>query len=292
MKKNTVNYSFIIPHKNNSLLLKRCIDSIPKQEDIEIIVVDDDSSEDHKTILRGMENITLLIDYNNSKGAGYARNIGLSKAQGKWIFFIDADDTFDKNISNLLYDILEIKEDVVYYNYSIISSHNKMFSACKYITEEVSASDILRLKYKITAPWNKAVKKDFLINNKILFEECLVGNDVLFSYQVGYFVSDNFLIINKPVYNYYIHQNSIVHKKKNDENYYLTICSHVYQMNSFFDSIGLHAFKRSIFIQFGSILLKKGISQFILAIKVFVVNYKFIIKHKNAYVDYIKRQNI
>lgn len=43
-----INYSIIIPHKNISSLLRRCLDSIPERDDLEIIVVDDNSNE--KTI--------------------------------------------------------------------------------------------------------------------------------------------------------------------------------------------------------------------------------------------------
>ena len=42
------NYSFVIPHHNSPTLLNRCLDSIPQREDIEIIVVDDNSDADKK----------------------------------------------------------------------------------------------------------------------------------------------------------------------------------------------------------------------------------------------------
>jgi len=41
-----INYSIIIPHKNTPDLLQKCIDSIPHREDVQIIVVDDNSDED------------------------------------------------------------------------------------------------------------------------------------------------------------------------------------------------------------------------------------------------------
>ena len=92
-------YTIIIPHKNTPQLLQRCLDSIPIRVDIQIIIVDDFSD-------------STIVDFNNfpgsnrlnveiyltkeGKGAGYARNVGLTKAKGKWILFADSDDFFNK----------------------------------------------------------------------------------------------------------------------------------------------------------------------------------------------------
>jgi len=48
------NYSFIIPHKNCPDLLQRCVDSIPERDDVQVIVVDDNSDEGKKNYLIGM----------------------------------------------------------------------------------------------------------------------------------------------------------------------------------------------------------------------------------------------
>ena len=91
------NFSIIIPHKNTPDLLKRCVSSIPRREDVQIIIVDDNSDEkivdfEHFPFL-GTPNATVVFD-KSSKGAGHARNIGLEKAEGKWYLFADSDDFF------------------------------------------------------------------------------------------------------------------------------------------------------------------------------------------------------
>ena len=87
-------YTIIIPHKNCPDLLKRCVDSIPVRDDVQIIVVDDNSDEDKKPSIerKGME--VVLLDASSSKGAGRARNVGLKHAKGKWLLFADADDYY------------------------------------------------------------------------------------------------------------------------------------------------------------------------------------------------------
>ena len=50
-----INYSIIIPHKNIPNLLQRCLDSIPNREDVQIIVVDDNSDPNIVDFVRGKE---------------------------------------------------------------------------------------------------------------------------------------------------------------------------------------------------------------------------------------------
>ena len=98
-------FSFIIPHRNAPFLLARCIDSIPVREDVEIIVVDDNSTPEVLHQLKDIEkrysHIAFIVT-TLSKGAGYARNVGIELAKGKWLLFIDADDFFYPCINGIL----------------------------------------------------------------------------------------------------------------------------------------------------------------------------------------------
>ena len=86
----TITYSFIIPHKNCPDLLQRCVNSIPRRDDVQIIVVDDDSD---PTIVNWNEfqfdddKCIELVLTKGGQGAGAARNEGLKRAVGKWILF-------------------------------------------------------------------------------------------------------------------------------------------------------------------------------------------------------------
>lgn len=70
-------YTFIIPHKNSPDLLQKCLDSIPRRDDVQIIVVDDNSDAgkvdfDH---FPGLDDPTVEVYLTKEgKGAGYARN--------------------------------------------------------------------------------------------------------------------------------------------------------------------------------------------------------------------------
>lgn len=91
---NYFTYSIIIPHKNTITLLRRCVESIPKRNDVQIIVIDDYSdiisAEEWNQFQQVYSHVELYLP-EEGKGAGYARNIGLKHAKGKWIIFADAD---------------------------------------------------------------------------------------------------------------------------------------------------------------------------------------------------------
>ena len=99
-------YSIIIPHFNSSQLLERMLNSIPRRDDIQIIVVDDNSNEIEKGELRKIRrpNVELYFQTTNH-GAGFARNVGLDHVLGQWVIVADADDVFAPNAFETVFRI-------------------------------------------------------------------------------------------------------------------------------------------------------------------------------------------
>lgn len=282
---NSMKYSFIIPHKNSPDLLDRCVASIPKSDDVQIVVVDDNSDEDKKPHLdrKGVE--VVLLDADHSKGAGRARNVGIKHAKGRWLLFIDADDTYSAHISTFLEKYEDANTDVVFFGSTHITNEKedvRLPPQCEGINEE----QLFTLKFWLTEPWNKMVKREFIEHHQIHFEECPVGNDIFYTYQVGYYSGNNYAVYSEPVYNYYINDGSIVHKKKNSEAYYVTICKHVYQCNAFRKFIGYKRRNRNILVKFAAIWVKKGFNQFLFALQVYIRHFREIKRDANLYVDY------
>lgn len=191
-----INYSFIIPHKNIPLLLKRCVDSIPQRDDIEIIIVDDNSSSDIVNF-----DVFPCSDYNNVKvvltkeglGAGFARNQGIDIAQGKWLVFADSDDYF---ITDKLSEMMDCYEnssfDIVYFNVECLyfDSLTPAPNADKQYKQIVEGSEAVTMcRYKLKVPWGKFVKRDFVMSNNIRFDETIVANDRMFSLKTGILAS-------------------------------------------------------------------------------------------------------
>jgi len=111
--------SVIIPVYNQDVLVKRCLDSIPKRSDIEIIVINDGSTDNTLSVLNEYKkeySKLKIITYKNNKGVSHARNRGIDRAIGKYIIFIDSDDYIEPDVFNDIVDNDLDFVDIVFYN--------------------------------------------------------------------------------------------------------------------------------------------------------------------------------
>ncbi|MCH4099753.1 MAG: glycosyltransferase family 2 protein [Prevotella sp.] len=209
MNSKNYNYSIIIPHKNIPKLLQRCLDSIPVRDDIQIIIVDDNSN-------------PAIVDFNNfpghdrkgvecyftkkGEGGGYARNFGLQKAKGKWILFADADDFFTYCLSDILNQYVNDSHDVIYFNANSVDSETYLPSfrvnhLNRYISwhQNNPSKSELYLRYKFGEPWCKMIRYTLIEDHKIRFDEIPIHNDTRFSYLVGFY-APSVCVDNRAVY--------------------------------------------------------------------------------------------
>lgn len=186
--------SIIIPHKNCPELLNQCVASIPERDDIQIIVVDDNSDEGKKPVISRPGVEVILLDAENAKGAGRARNMGLEKATGKWILFSDSDDTFEtENLNRMLDKYQDSEADIVFFNANrvdeqtgeVLSQH---LSKSKYERDAKQYSDFMR--YRSNVPWAKMIRRELIENNSIRFSEVPAANDLFFSAVSGYYAKE------------------------------------------------------------------------------------------------------
>ena len=92
--------SVVITTKNRKDLLLRAIESVKTQtySNIEVIVVDDASTDGTKDICERYDGITYIyISSDESKGGNYARNVGIKQSKGVYIAFLDDDDYWDSS---------------------------------------------------------------------------------------------------------------------------------------------------------------------------------------------------
>lgn len=213
-------YTIIIPHKNTPKLLDRCLNSIPERDDVQIIVIDD-NSDTNKVDFKNFpgvhrKNVEIVFS-KGSKGAGYARNIGLLKAKGKWLMFADADDYYSENLSELLDKYKSVSNiDIVYFNCggespekNRCSAYNQMISA--YFHGDKDA--INKIKFNFWVPWNKIISSDLVKQYNLKFEEIPSGNDAKFSLLASYY-SKHIAIESEIYYVSVIHTTGITLKQK------------------------------------------------------------------------------
>ncbi|WP_294274489.1 glycosyltransferase family A protein [uncultured Chryseobacterium sp.] len=106
-----IGISVIIPIYNMGKFLSQAIDSVLRQSfrNFEILLIDDGSNDDSASICLGYVSSDPRITYyyQNNSGVSAARNVGLSRAGGKYVYFLDSDDSLDKNFLQTSFDAAE-----------------------------------------------------------------------------------------------------------------------------------------------------------------------------------------
>lgn len=189
--------SVIVPVYNVEKYLEECIGSLLNQtvKDIEVICVDDGSTDTSLSILEGFKNKDSRVKIISQKngGAGKARNNGIKYAQGKYIYFFDSDDIAAPNLlEKATQRAEEVNADIVAFNgytfvdddvktkklkrgfnHNIIQDSSEVFSYKDYPQSILSIVNVV--------PWNKLIRTDFIKENDIRFEEISSTNDITFS---------------------------------------------------------------------------------------------------------------
>lgn len=284
--------SIIIPHKNSIVSIERLINSIPKREDFEIIVVDDHSEKENREKLYELAmNIPEMIVIENSTNtfsAGKARNLGLDIAKGRLIMFADADDYFQDSFEYEFEQVYEKDFDIVIYRPYIngelqIGKHLENVFDRYFENPNVETKRHLLLQF--VAPWSKIFNRSFIEVNGFKFDEVMKNNDVMFSKKTAIHAR-NIIIKNQSIYYYDIYENSITNKKTL-ESYYSQIDvnsrSVIYQRKYFSSSELMRTNPEVFFIPYR--LLLKGIWEYkditiiIKTLKIFHKNGLFRIKY-------------
>ena len=133
-----VKVSVIIPVYNVEPYLKECLNSIVNQtlKDIEIICVNDGSTDDSLNIIKRYQNIDSRIKLINQKNSGLSmsRNNGVKVATGDYILFVDSDDWIDLNTAKELYEVAH-KDDLDLLIFQVINydeEQDKLFETNYY----------------------------------------------------------------------------------------------------------------------------------------------------------------
>ena len=176
--------SIIVPVYNMENYLKKCMDSLVNQtlKDIEIIVVNDGSTDNSLNILKEYEKeypkLIKIIDQENG-GISVARNNGIEIATGKYIGFVDSDDFVKIDMFEKLYKkIEETKSDIVvcdYEEYYMNSENYKYIEVIKNIKCDNLYNDPSIINNIDYAPWNKLYKRELFKNirfpKKVKYED-------------------------------------------------------------------------------------------------------------------------
>lgn len=219
MVDNKVLISVIVPVYNVKPYIRQAMDSLLNQtmKNIEIILIDDGSSDGSGTICDDyLEFSNVTVFHKNNEGQGIARNIGITKAKGKYIYFMDSDDYIEVETMQYLYDIAEEKEtDIICFEANIFYDDELLektfsqkedygFGETKFIGKVHSGKETFkylfdRNEYLTSAP-RRFFKRDFIIKNQIYFPEYIIHEDEFFGIK-SMLLADKVLCLKKRFYN-------------------------------------------------------------------------------------------
>jgi len=216
--------SIIIPFYNAESHIKTCLNAFLKQDfnkKFEIILINDGSTDNSINLIKEYNIADLqLHSLDKNSGPGAARNFGLKKAKGDYIYFHDIDDTVDSTILTTLYDSAIKKNcDLVFCDRRYIeNSQNQNNNIFFYPTDKFLKNvDIIEeMKKRFYNPLlllgifdftGRLIKRTILVNNKILFEENLrYLEDETFMWDVLSCVNNAFYI-HKKLCSFFVHPN-------------------------------------------------------------------------------------
>mgnify|MGYP000911702004 FL=1 len=221
--------SIVMPAYNCEKSIVNSINSILNQDYLnwELIIVDDGSKDGTYKICKQFaeKDTRIKIFKQENKGPSSARNLALSKISGELLMFVDADDTIVPNAFNILVSNFNDKKiDACIYSWNIVQ--NGMKKAHKFSHKEIRAdkekffrniafsSDWNR--YSGGYPWNKIWRLSSISKNGMIFFDARVHllEDRLFALAALNKVN-NIKVINIPLYNYVIEDNSTSHVSDN-----------------------------------------------------------------------------
>lgn len=219
-------FSIIIPVYNASSYLERCIRSIQNQDfdDYEILLIDDGSVDESLQIAKRLaqEDKRIKVFAQTNQGPSKARNLGLDKATGEWILFVDSDDYYicDDALSSIYKAIQPTDKCNLVYFGGAVAVEGEVY----YDTLESSVYDDgvnCMEKYCIDnraiifgALYVQCYNRDLIERKKHRFVEDIVyGEDRLFvcSY---YLYAKKTVVLPKNLYVYVVNQSSLMRDEK------------------------------------------------------------------------------
>lgn len=207
--------SIIIPIYNAASFIHRCVDSVLRQtyQNFELLLIDDGSKDESNTICDeyAQKDARIKVFHKENGGVSTARNLGIKKASGEWITFIDADDWVEpaylNDIGNLTNDNIEwvfaewrTVWDRVHLNEINEYGEKTLLNTRQTIDEmwnTMANLDIFR------CPWGKFFRLSIIRKYNLYFDQELrYGEDTVFNYE--YLIHCNCIKLSKEVDAHYI----------------------------------------------------------------------------------------
>lgn len=214
--------SVIVPCHNSTRYLQECFVSLTQQtmpmEDLELIFVDDASTDDGATVelLQSYEQLypqsILVICLSENLRQGGARNVALQYATGKYVLFVDSDDWIAVDACEALYEMAEREgADILqfgHYKFKEVDGRPLLLNSIHYEYEALSLEDHLENRIKVLfrrnctfGCWGKLFRRDMVMEAGVRFAEHVIYEEPLFVYPLFFFCKK--FVFSEQEYYYY-----------------------------------------------------------------------------------------
>ncbi|MDR1816460.1 MAG: glycosyltransferase [Clostridiales Family XIII bacterium] len=199
--------SVVVPVYDGEKYLARCLDSVFAQtaRDYEVLLLDDGSRDGSLALMRQIEaarpGVVRVFSHPN-KGVANTRNEGIERAAGKYVMFLDQDDTLDPDCMETFLDAAERADaDVVIGGYRRPDADGR-------VRVVVRPTDEAYIRYKHLQAWAKIHRTDFLRENGICFFANSIGEDIPFTLRENALARRS-VVIDYIGYNWTINEQSV-----------------------------------------------------------------------------------
>lgn len=223
--------SYIIPCYNVERYVSSCIESLYLQglseDEFEVICVNDCSTDSTRDIILSLQtnhsNIR-LVDQQENRLSGEARNRGLDLARGEFVWFVDSDDMLKPNVVKPLLEQMHAGDlEMLFFNFDeIMENHAEKFLQRDDIYGNWPIQDGLSLLKscfyndlsRVSLVWLCLFKRTFLMEKRIRFTSLIVSEDSIFMWQCLFEVK-KLLSISDRCYIHRLNSNSIIQSSDN-----------------------------------------------------------------------------
>jgi len=257
--------SVIIPCYNTEKYLKKCLDSIINQsyKNIEVILIDDGSTDNTGEICDEYSKVDNRIKVFHIKNCGvsHARNLGIKKARGYYVTFIDSDDYIDETMyEEMIATTSNNKPDIISSGIHYETENGIIFCSTSNNGKKIYEFNKKEAFYNIfnrylgANVWNKLFKKSLIIDNNLFFSENIYsGEDLLFVCQTVN-LSNLISHLNKDFYHYIKRDTSVTNGKFNKK--LLTIIDAYKEIDKIVES---SFFESKLYVEKGKIISYCGL---------------------------------
>ena len=224
--------TIVIPVYNVEEYLGKCVDSILKQkfDKIEIIIVDDGSTDQSLIIAqkyqKKYQEIIRVIPQDN-KGQGGARNTGIRNATGKYLLFVDSDDTIKKGmLKTLYYNMENSNADVILFGIEYVDEKGRVLLHRTEFDDKYKEFTLQEQPYLFTKDgyiWDKMYRTELFLKNDIWFPERMWYEDLNVESKI-LLCANKIVFVNEIFYEYLQRNGSTMHNcavEKNEDMLYI-----------------------------------------------------------------------